>query len=125
MKTEETREMLENIHKFCFICKKHMMTLCGEPTVRIGGCCCGVYYKEIKYLMHFNMHYHCFTQNKKKMKYVMTEKEFKKIMLPYFKKRLLNEKDTLKCKYCKDDWRKEVKIEIKKYQRWVNELERN
>ena len=117
--------ILKELNSTCYICKKNISLFCGQPEIKMGGCCVGYWFKGIKWITPRYAHIHCYLKVKGDTKTFETEKQTIKMLIYIFKKRLDFEEHTLKKEpLCKGKWRKEIKLGFNKNKRVLNYLKR-
>ena len=121
--TKKIWELLRHLDSFCYICKKRIMLLCGQPEIKIGGCCVGYRFRGITWMTSRYAHFICYQKATSKNKTMETENKTIQMLKEIFQIKIKIEKNTLKNEpLCKGEWRKEIKRELVRYREFLEEL---
>jgi hypothetical protein len=135
MEKEKVWEILKELNSVCYICKKRISLFCGQPEIRIGGCCVGYNFKGTRWVTPRFAHLPCYLHylHSKKIRLVKTtetEERTKNMLIKIFQNKIECDKSTLKNesiirrrKYKK--FRDEIREEIKKNQKILNWIKSN
>jgi hypothetical protein len=120
---KETRlEIVEELRNFCYICHKQFFLMCGEPQIKIGGCCSGAEWGKTRYIRPVYAHPSCFQAKEVKRKQTIFKLPvIKKIMRAYAGQELKTTDKWLN-KEGNSIFRGLLQAERKKYKQWMREL---
>lgn len=120
---KETRcEIVEELRHFCYICHKEFVLMCGEPQIKIGGCCSGAEWGKTRYIRPVYAHLPCFHNKEVKRKQTIFKLPvIKKIMRANAGQRLKTT-DTWLNQEGDSIFRGLLVAEREKYKRWMREL---
>ena len=99
------------------------MLLCGQPEIKIGGCCVGYRFKGISWITLRYAHYICFNEATSKNKTMETENKTIQILKSILENKIKIEEHTLKHELlCKGKWRKEIIQKLEEHRNALTEL---
>ena len=99
------------------------MLLCGQPEIKIGGCCVGYRFKGISWITSRYAHFICYQKATSENKTMETENKTIQMLKSIFENRIKIEEHTLKHEpLCKGKWRKETIQELEEYKNDLTEL---
>ena len=83
------QDIVDELSHFCYICHKRFYLVCGEPQIKMGGCCSGAVWGKTKYIRPVYAHLPCFQAKEVKRKQTIYKLPvIKKIIGAYAKQEL-------------------------------------
>jgi len=68
MDKEIRQEIIDELRHFCYICHKRFFLMCGDPQVKVGGCCSGAEWGKTRYIRPVYAHLPCYISKEVKRK---------------------------------------------------------
>lgn len=122
MNKEIRLEIVEELSHFCYICHKQFFLMCGEPQIKMGGCCSGAVWGKVRYIRPVYAHLPCFQAKEvKRRETIYKLPVIRKIMGGYAKQEIKSLNNLLRVE-SNPVSRGLITADRKRFKAWLEEL---